>query len=75
MVRVSGFPSRSNSWRLRAPTSHASTGANGKAADERAREIATAMRLSPRHLDMRPRQLSGGLKQRVAIARAFAGAT
>jgi peptide/nickel transport system ATP-binding protein len=31
------------------------------------------MRLSPRHLDMRPRQLSGGLKQRVAIARAFAG--
>jgi peptide/nickel transport system ATP-binding protein len=31
------------------------------------------MRLSPRHLDMRPSQLSGGLKQRVAIARAFAG--
>ena len=31
------------------------------------------MRLSPRHLDMKPRQLSGGLKQRVAIARAFAG--
>ena len=31
------------------------------------------MRLSERHLDMRPRQLSGGLKQRVAIARAFAG--
>ena len=31
------------------------------------------MQLSPRHLDMRPRQLSGGLKQRVAIARAFAG--
>jgi peptide/nickel transport system ATP-binding protein len=49
------------------------TGVKGKAADDRAREIATAMRLSPRHLDMRPRQLSGGLKQRVAIARAFAG--
>ena len=31
------------------------------------------MQLSARHLDMRPRQLSGGLKQRVAIARAFAG--
>ena len=31
------------------------------------------MRLSPRHLDLKPRQLSGGLKQRVAIARAFAG--
>ena len=33
----------------------------------------SALRLSQRHLDMRPRQLSGGLKQRVAIARAFAG--
>ncbi len=42
-------------------------------ANRRVEEIAEAMRLSPRHLDMRPRQLSGGLKQRVAIARAFAG--
>ncbi len=49
------------------------TGLKGKEADERAMEVAEAMRLSPRHLDMRPRQLSGGLKQRVAIARAFAG--
>jgi len=49
------------------------TGLTGDAAEERAVEIATAMRLSERHLDMRPRQLSGGLKQRVAIARAFAG--
>lgn len=49
------------------------TGLKGAAADERALEVAIAMRLSPRHLDMRPRQLSGGLKQRVAIARAFAG--
>ena len=49
------------------------TGLKGDAADARAVEIAEAMRLSPRHLDMRPRQLSGGLKQRVAIARAFAG--
>ncbi len=49
------------------------TGVGGDEADERVREIAAAMRLSPRHLDMRPRQLSGGLKQRVAIARAFAG--
>ncbi len=49
------------------------TGLRGEAADEKAREVAAAMRLSPRHLDMRPRQLSGGLKQRVAIARAFAG--
>jgi peptide/nickel transport system ATP-binding protein len=48
-------------------------GLKGDAAEERAVEIAHAMRLSDRHLDMRPRQLSGGLKQRVAIARAFAG--
>jgi peptide/nickel transport system ATP-binding protein len=49
------------------------TDVKGAAADERVEELAAAMRLSPRHLDMRPRQLSGGLKQRVAIARAFAG--
>ena len=49
------------------------TGVKGEAANARAVEIATAMQLSERHLDMRPRQLSGGLKQRVAIARAFAG--
>lgn len=49
------------------------TGIKGAAADKRVEEIAEAMQLSPRHLDMRPRQLSGGLKQRVAIARAFAG--
>ncbi len=48
-------------------------GVKGDAADEQARKLAAQMRLSPRHLDMRPRQLSGGLKQRVAIARAFAG--
>jgi peptide/nickel transport system ATP-binding protein len=35
--------------------------------------ITSAVRLTDRHLDMRPSQLSGGLKQRVAIARAFAG--
>lgn len=49
------------------------TGVKGDEANKRAEEIAEAMQLSPRHLDMRPRQLSGGLKQRVAIARAFAG--
>ena len=36
-------------------------------------ELVSAVRLTERHLSMRPRQLSGGLKQRVAIARAFAG--
>lgn len=49
------------------------TGVTGSDADARAVEIAHAMQLSDRHLDMRPRQLSGGLKQRVAMARAFAG--
>ena len=49
------------------------TGVSGVEAEQRVMDIAEAMRLSPRHLDMRPRQLSGGLKQRVAIARAFAG--
>ena len=49
------------------------TGKTGDEADKAAVDIAMAMQLSERHLDMRPRQLSGGLKQRVAIARAFAG--
>jgi peptide/nickel transport system ATP-binding protein len=49
------------------------TGKRGAEADAQAVQIAHAMQLSDRHLDMRPRQLSGGLKQRVAIARAFAG--
>jgi peptide/nickel transport system ATP-binding protein len=49
------------------------TGVKGRDAEDRVEGLASALRLSPRHLDMRPRQLSGGLKQRVAIARAFAG--
>ncbi|MGH7103504.1 MAG: dipeptide ABC transporter ATP-binding protein [Acetobacteraceae bacterium] len=46
------------------------------AGDEVARRVARLaadVRLSPRHLDLTPASLSGGLKQRVAIARAFAG--
>ena len=49
------------------------TGKSKEDADERVAQLAEHLRLSPRHLDMKPSQLSGGLKQRVAIARAFAG--
>ena len=52
---------------------HKLTGANKVDSDARVAKLAEHLRLSPRHLDMKPRQLSGGLKQRVAIARAFAG--
>ena len=45
----------------------------GRQRAERLTELVAAVRLTQRHLAMRPRQLSGGLKQRVAIARAFAG--
>jgi len=48
-------------------------GLSGRRRAERLGELLAAVRLSERHLPMRPRQLSGGLKQRVAIARAFAG--
>ena len=49
------------------------TGVKGDAANLRVEQLAAQLRLTPRHLDLKPRQLSGGLKQRVAIARAFAG--
>ena len=49
------------------------TGVKGDAANARVEQLADHLRLTPRHLDLKPRQLSGGLKQRVAIARAFAG--
>jgi peptide/nickel transport system ATP-binding protein len=49
------------------------TGLKGKAVNERVDKLAADLQLTQRHLDLKPRQLSGGLKQRVAIARAFAG--
>jgi len=48
-------------------------GYRGEALARRLTELLAAVRLSERHLPMRPVRLSGGLKQRVAIARAFAG--
>ncbi len=48
-------------------------GLSGKQATVRVEELASSVRLGSRHLGVRPRRLSGGLKQRVAIARAFAG--
>ena len=43
------------------------------AREQQAVDLAASVRLEPRHLEVRPPALSGGLKQRVAIARAFAG--
>ncbi|MFZ0160489.1 MAG: ABC transporter ATP-binding protein [Kineosporiaceae bacterium] len=48
-------------------------GITGEEAEERLDVLIAHVRLTPRHLDLKPRQLSGGLKQRVAIGRAFAG--
>jgi peptide/nickel transport system ATP-binding protein len=48
-------------------------GYHGEALLNRLAALVAEVRLSERHLAMRPVQLSGGLKQRVAIARAFAG--
>jgi peptide/nickel transport system ATP-binding protein len=41
--------------------------------DERTKDLLQEVRMGEQHFDVKPRQLSGGLKQRVAIARAFAG--
>lgn len=48
-------------------------GFRGGGLSSRLDALVAAVRLTPRHLALRPRQLSGGLKQRVAIARSFAG--
>jgi peptide/nickel transport system ATP-binding protein len=48
-------------------------GLSGAMLQERLTDLVRSVRLEDRHLSLRPRQLSGGLKQRVAIARAFGG--
>lgn len=48
-------------------------GLSGQALNERLEDLIRSVRMEPRHLSLRTRQLSGGLKQRVAIARAFGG--
>jgi peptide/nickel transport system ATP-binding protein len=48
-------------------------GYSGNELVNRLQQLISDVRLSERHLGMKPVQLSGGLKQRVAIARAFAG--
>jgi len=46
---------------------------SGDALRDRLADLVRSVRMEDRHLGLRPRQLSGGLKQRVAIARAFGG--
>jgi peptide/nickel transport system ATP-binding protein len=48
-------------------------GLSGSRLTERLNDLIRSVRMEPRHLSLRPGQLSGGLKQRVAIARAFGG--
>jgi peptide/nickel transport system ATP-binding protein len=48
-------------------------GLSGKEREAALLDVVGSVRMEQRQLELRPVQLSGGLKQRVAIARAFAG--
>jgi peptide/nickel transport system ATP-binding protein len=48
-------------------------GGGRKQVDSRTRDLLQEVRMGMQYFNLKPRQLSGGLKQRVAIARAFAG--
>jgi peptide/nickel transport system ATP-binding protein len=48
-------------------------GLSGKEREAALLDVLSSVRMEQRQLELRPVQLSGGLKQRVAIARAFAG--
>ena len=48
-------------------------GGGRKQVDSRTKDLLDEVRMGMQYFNLKPRQLSGGLKQRVAIARAFAG--
>jgi peptide/nickel transport system ATP-binding protein len=48
-------------------------GGGRKQVDSRTKDLLSEVRMGMQYFNLKPRQLSGGLKQRVAIARAFAG--
>jgi len=53
---------------------HLLGGGTRRQEEERTHDLLREVRMGKQHYNVKPRQLSGGLKQRVAIARAFAGA-
>jgi peptide/nickel transport system ATP-binding protein len=63
---------RSVRWLISQPLSRLA-GLSGSRLTERLNDLVRSVRMEQRHLNLRPGQLSGGLKQRVAIARAFGG--
>ncbi len=63
---------RSVRWLIARPLRRLA-GLSGRRLAERLDDLIRSVRMEARQLNLRPGQLSGGLKQRVAIARAFGG--